>query len=221
MDLKELDKKWERIIKDIKVHNDGQIMTIVGVEALTMIKQRVIETGKDAHNKPFKPYSTRDMLVGRSSFKSSVAEALLGSKEKRRQLEWKTIGGSSGYAAMLAMSAGTSKGTAREGKGVRLAVLKGGYKKWRELMLGAGHGDKVDFSVTNRMWNDITLISSTSNHKQGVAIIGARLDEEKKKLAANTKRKGEILDLSQKEIEGLQRRYNLQVLKIFKENGLS
>jgi len=80
--------------------------------------------------------------------------------------------------------------------------------------------DKVDFSVSGRMWANITVISNTSNHRAGLAIIGAKDEPEKKKLAGNTKRKGDILDLSQKEQDELKADFNLQVLNIFRENGL-
>ena len=78
----------------------------------------------------------------------------------------------------------------------------------------------VDFTVTGRMWNDINLISSSSDHQKGIAIIGARLPEEKKKLEGNTKRKGEILDLRTSEVETLMKEYSLDFLQIVKNNGL-
>ena len=218
MDLtpKQYIDRFERVIEKVKGNRDGTIMARLAAQANTMIEQRVINTGTDAKGKGFKPYSTKPMLIGCSSFKTSVCKQIFGSKAKRRALDWRTVGGSTGYAAYLSVSSGAPGGN----KGKRLAILPGGYKKWRELMLGPGKGDKVDFSVTNRMWNNITVISSTANHKAGLAIIGAKDEPEKKKLAGNTKRKGDILDLSQKEQDELKADFNLQVLNIFRENGL-
>ena len=70
------------------------------------------------------------------------------------------------------------------------------------------------------MWSDISVISNNSDHTKGVVIIGAKKDEEKKKLSGNTQRKGDILDLSIKEQDELMKRFNLETLNIFKENGL-
>jgi hypothetical protein len=70
------------------------------------------------------------------------------------------------------------------------------------------------------MWNNINLISSTNEHQQGVVIIGARTDEEKKKLEGNTKRKGDILDLSNKELTYLSEKYKVNTLEIIRNNGL-
>jgi len=53
-----------------------------------------------------------------------------------------------------------------------------------------------------------------------VAIIGAKQEIEKKKLSGNTKRRGDILDLSPKEINELYELYNLNSIKIFRQNGL-
>jgi len=217
MTPEEYTNRFERVIKDIKVHNDGQIMTRVAIEALTLLKKRVQETGTNAKGQEFKAYSTKPMLIGCSSFRKDVCNQLFGSKEKRAKMDWRTVGGSGGYAAYLSVSSGASGG-ANSGKGRRLAILPGGYKEWRRLM--GRPTDKVDFTVSGRMWNNVTVISSTSDHKNGMAIIGAKEDTEKKKLAGNTKRKGDILDLSQKEQDILKEDFNLEVLQVFRENGL-
>jgi hypothetical protein len=195
MTFPELDKKFDKIVKDLTGSFNAEIMVKIGISALTFIKQRVQETGVDAHGKKFAPYSTKDTLIGSTSFLQKAAgDKLLGSKEKRKKLEWRTVNGH------------------------RLAILEGGYKKIRELQ--GRQTDHVDFSVTNNMWNDINIISKAGEHQKGTVIIGAKQDKEKKKLAGNTKRKGDILDLNQKEIDDLKLTYNLGVLNIFKENGL-
>ena len=201
MTIEDYNKRFKRTVNYIKVYNDGQIMTEIAVNALSLLRQRVQETGINAKGAKFKPYSTKPMLVGCKSFKKSVCEALLGSKPKRKALEWRTLG---------------------EGEEARrLAILQGGYKQWRQLMLGGSHGEIVDFSVTNDMWNNITVVSKTTDHKNGVAIIGARDETEKKKLAGNTAKRGDILDLSNKEQDILKKEFNLKVLEIFRNNGIS
>ena len=172
MDLtpKQYIDRFERVIDEMKVHNDGTIMVRVAAQATSMIKKRVQETGTNAKNQKFPAYSTKPMLIGCSSFTDKVCKQIFNSKAKRKALDWRTLG--MGEDAR------------------RLAILNGGYKEWRRLM--GRPTDKVDFSVSGRMWANITVISNTSNHKAGLAIIGAREATEKKKLAANTKRKGEI-----------------------------
>ncbi len=59
------------------------------------------------------------------------------------------------------------------------------------------------------------------SRKEGDAEQGfAPNPEEKKKLEGNTKRKGEILDLRSSEIDTLMKDYSLDVLQIFRNNGL-
>lgn len=185
-----------KIAKDLSGAPNAEIMVKTAISAFTLLRGRVQETGTNAKGQKYKPYSTKPMLVGCKSFKTTVCNTLLASKEKRKKLEWRTVNGH------------------------KLAILPGGYKQWRELMLGPGKGDLVNFSVTNAMWNDINVISKQSDHAKGIAIIGAKQDIEKKKLAGNTKRRGDILDLSASEIEDLKLTYNLGVLQIFRNNGL-
>jgi hypothetical protein len=206
-----------KVVKTLTNNMNGEIMGRVGISALTFIKERVIGKGTDADGKQFPAYSTKPTLVGCKTFsryKKEPCGVLFGSKEKRKQLEWRTVGGSSGYAAYLSASAGNKTGN----KGVHLAILPGGYRKIRQL-LGA-QVNHVDFMIHGDMWNDINVISKTSDHVKGIAIIGAKDELQKKKLAGNTKRKGTILDLSQKEQDDLKLTYNLGVLNVFKDNGL-
>jgi len=195
MTFPELDKKLDKIVKDVTNNHNGTVMVSIGIEALTLLRKRVQETGINAEGQKYKPYSTKPTLVGCKTFvRKSACTSLLGSKPKRKELEWRTVNGH------------------------RLAILPGGYKQIRELQ--GRQTAHVDFSVTNDMWNDINVISKQTDHQKGIAIIGAKKEEEKKKLEGNTKRRGDILDLSRKEQDELMQRYNLQVLKIFKDNGL-
>lgn len=213
MIIEEYNQKFSKSIQELQARALGDIMGRVATQALTLIKDRVIETGKDAEGKDFPKYSTKPMLVGNKSFpKKEVGKKLFGTKEARKKLEWRTLGGGS-YERMLSASAGTGSGDLK-----RLAILQGGYKEWRQLM--GAQVNHVDFSVSNQMWNDINVISKKSDHDKGIAIIGAKDESEKKKLAGNTARRGDILDLSQKEIDDLMNTFHLDTLKVFKENGI-
>jgi hypothetical protein len=194
MTPEELIKSYDKTIRDMQSSPRGDIMLKVGVTANTMIKKRVINTGVDAKGNKYKPYSTKPMLANCSSMTGSACSKIAGSKDKRKELQWVTL------------------------KGHKLFEIDGGYKEYREL-----HGrqtDHVDFSFTNSMWSDVNVISNTGDHIKGVAIIGAKQEKEKKKLEGNTKRRGDILDLSKTEIDELMRLYNIGTLQIFKNNGL-
>lgn len=195
MTLPEYNKHINGVVKDLQTGAHAEVMVRMAIQAVTLIKQRVQETGTDAHGKKYAPYSTKPTLVGCKTFiQKSACSALLGSKNKRKELEWRTVGGH------------------------RLAILQGGYKKIRELQ--GRQTAHVDFTVSGRMWSNINVISKGAEHQRGFVVIGAKGDDNKKKLAGNTKRKGDILDLSEKEITELKHTYNLGVLQIFKNNGL-
>jgi hypothetical protein len=194
MTIEQFNINLNNTVKELQSELYSNVMPRLGSEAFTMIRKRVQESGTNAEGSKFPGYSTRPMLTNCSTMILSACSKVAGSKEKRKELKWVTL------------------------KGNKLFELPGGYKQFREL-----HGRQtshVDFSFTNKMWNDINVISSASDHAQGMAIIGAKEVQEKKKLEGNTARKGEILDLSQKEIDYLLGQYNLQVLKVFKDNGL-
>jgi len=194
MTIEQFNINLERSIRELQTELYSKTMPRLGSEAFMLLRQRVQETGTNAEGSKFPAYSTKPMLTNCSTMILSACDKVAGSKEKRKELKWVTV------------------------KGHKLFTLPGGYKQYREI-----HGRQtsfVDFSFTNKMWNDINVISSASDHSQGMAIIGAKEDKEKKKLAGNTARKGEILDLSPKEIEYLTNMFNLSVLNVFKENGL-
>ena len=228
MTLDEAIKSFDKTAKELESHVSGAVMVQLAITACTLIKNRVIEDGKKADGSQFTPYSTKAMLIGCKSFhKKATCQQVLGSKEKRKKLEWRTIGGSSGFSSFLSVSAGTSSGMAGGGGGVRLAILPGGYKQLRDLQ---GYPtDHVNFSISNAMWNNILvrkkgdpgLLSTDSDHRNGIAIIGPREDLQKKKLAGNVKRRGDILDLSNDEQEYLKFHYGLSALQVFKNNGLA
>ena len=104
---------------------------------------------------------------------------------------------------------------------IGLAYFEEGYRGLRDLELGAGHGDKVDFTYTGAMWGDVSIISGATDHDKGTVILGAKRDEEKVKLYGNTernKKKGgnEILDLSEAEINELKELFMQPILNVFK-----
>jgi hypothetical protein len=195
MDIPEYNKRLGGVIKDLQTGAHGQVMVEMALNALTLIKQRVQQKGVDSSGSKYKPYSTKPMLTGRKNFvKTSAFDELLSSRQKRKESQWRTV------------------------KGHHLLLLPGGYKQFRQIQ--DRQTNWVDFTFTGGMWKDINVISKTSDHQRGLAIIGARNEKYKDVLSGNTKRRGDILDLSHQEIEQLKTSYNLGVLKIFRQNGL-
>jgi hypothetical protein len=194
MTFEEYDKRLNGVVNDLQTGAHGEVMVRLAINALTKIKQRVTETGVNAKGTKYAPYSTKPMLTNCSTMTLSACSQVAGSKDKRRSMKWVTV------------------------KGHKLFELPGGYKQFRQI--AGRQTNYVDFMFNGRMWSDINVISNQGDHQKGVAIIGARQEEEKKKLEGNTKRKGDILDLSQKEIDELKASYNLDVLQIFRNNGL-
>ena len=199
-------KEFEDLGKDIElairlVQSElGTTMVKIGSNALARIKQRVQQEGLDASGQGFPVYSTKPMLVGAKTFKKKSADKFFG-KEKNKDHRWVTI--------------------KRGGTAYHLAYLEEGYRGLREMELGGGHGDKVDFSYTNAMWGDISIISGASEHDGGTVVLGAKRQEEKNKLTYNTERnlkKGgkEILDLSESEINELKEMFMQPILNVFK-----
>jgi len=202
----ELDRKlFEAMIK-VKT-NLGLVMVKIGQTALVRIRQRVVEEGKDSKGGNFFPstgYSREPMLVGAKSFRRKDADKFFG-KIKNKSHKWVTI--------------------KRGEENYHLAVLEGGYRELRDISLGRGAGDKVNFSFTNAMWGDLHLVSNASEHDKGVVKLGMLRKEENDKLYYNTERNkekggGDILDLSEAEINELQELFGIEFLNIVKNSGL-
>ena len=177
----------------------GNIMRGAAVTALVLLRDRIQTRGENADGEKYDPYSTKPMLTNCSGLNSSVCSNKAGSKEKRKELKWVTL--------------------QRGGKNVRLFELAGGYKEFREL-----HGRQtgfVDFAFSGRMWANITLVSSESEHSKGVARITAPNEDEYKKLEGNTARRGAILDLNEKEMQEVADIIGVELDKIWKRNGLT
>lgn len=195
MTYQEWGKNIEKTIELAVDLNKGKIMVDIAQNAFDLINQRILKTGVNAQDKSFAPYSTKETLIGRKSFfKSTVGNAVLGSKSKRKALEWRTIGNGA------------------EAK--HLAILPGGYAKIRQLQ--GRQTQFVDFSLQGRMWSDIHTISSAADHQNGVAVIGAVTKENKDKLSGNTARRGNILDLSNSELQKLTNLMGMEIFKVVK-----
>ena len=172
----------------------GNVMVKMASEALTLNKQRVQETGKNAKGESFDKYSTKPMLSGSKNMTRSAFSSIAGSKKKRAELDWRTVNGHS------------------------LFVIPGGYKQFREL-----HGRQtgfVDFTLSGRMWNNVKLVSDRAELNSGVAVIKATEELSKKKLEGNTKRRSEILGLSKSEEERLSEIYEVWVESGLRKNKL-
>lgn len=213
----ELSNRLNNLVNDLQDYED--IMVRLGSDAILKVKSRVQDKGENADGQQFPAYSTKPMLVGKKSFKTEQAfNKIAGSKEKRKELKWVSLGGSDkGFASFLDVSAG-GQGPSASGDVKRLFELSGGYKQFRELH--TRQTKFVDFTFTGEMMNNIKIVSSNSEHSSGVVVIAAEKDIEKKKLAGNTKRKGDILELSRKEIAELQTSYDKWVDNLIRQNKL-
>jgi hypothetical protein len=176
-------------------------MVQLGSQALFELRERIVKTGIDAQGAKYMPYSTKAMLVGCKSMNVNVCNSFFG-KEKNRNYKWVTL-----------------DKVNSQGKKIRLATLEGGYKKLREL-----HGRQtsfVDFMFSGKMWGNIKIISNNSEHIQGTVRIGATTEEDNKKLEGNTKRRTDILKLSQREIADLVKSYSMNIQQIINKQGLA
>jgi hypothetical protein len=214
--LLELSKQLQSLSNDLNTGQLGNVMAQLGSDATVLVRRRVQETGKNADGSSFPAYSTKPMLAGRGTFKTQAAfNKVAGSKKKRSELEWVTVGGS-GFSSFLSAASG-GDGPSNTG-GKHLFILPGGYKELRDL-----HGRQtafVDFTWSGNMWNNIKVTSDRAELDTGVAIIKATLPLEQKKLAGLTKRKGEILELSKSEIGILSKNYSIWVNSILAKNKL-
>ena len=202
MTIQELNVKLDNVVRDL---SGGPVLGDIMVGAASMardsIYKRVHGTGVNAEGQKFTPYSTKEMLIGCKGFKNKANCSRVFGKAKNKELKWVTL-----------------DKTGSNGKKIRLAVLEGGYKKFRELNdLQSGF---VDFAFSNRMWTDITVKNDRNELNRGVARIGALKEEEQKILEGNTERRGEILMLSKKEIDEVSDFFNGEIDKILKKRGL-
>ena len=78
----------------------------------------------------------------------------------------------------------------------------------------------VDFTLTDRMWNNIKLVSPKDELDMGIAVIKATTTLESEKLSKNTKSRGEILGVSEEEKQKLVEHYEQGILNIWRKNNL-
>jgi len=165
----------------------------LGNTALAMISQRIIRRGEAAEGM-FKPYSTKDMLVGASSFRTKAyATAYFGERgpnnRNSKKLKWVSIPGSkptfapAGYASNYR----------------RLAVFPGGYKALRQFESSeAGH---KTFLRTGAMWLSIhTLGTKATGSMKYTTEVGTKVDRSLDILKGQGQKEGkDILNINENE----------------------
>jgi hypothetical protein len=114
-------------IDDITV-SIGQALVASNIE-------RIHEKGKAVDNTPIGQYSTKDILVGKKSFaKKSAWDSLYNSNKKTNN--WRTI--------------------KKNDKNYKLILLKGGYKKLRELQ--GKKTNVVNLNYTSKLQSELNLV---------------------------------------------------------------
>lgn len=194
MDLDDYSRRLENVIEDLKGGAHGDLMVHLANNAISLIKDRIVEQGRDGDNKQMTAYSTNPMAVSKSGMTLSAYNRVAGSKEKRKALSWVVV----------------------EGK--TMFILPQGYKQFREL-----HGRQtghVDFTFTGRMWSNVQLRRDKSNLFGGEAVIGAETQEDRAKLESLEKKRGKVLALTKEEVHQIGEVYDKGILQIFRNNGL-
>lgn len=178
------------IVKAIESQkNDIIIVVLKDVEGA--YKQRIFNNGLATNLTPIGKYSTKDMLIGASTFDrdkvpkdSPNANTFFGTKKKRSKLEWVTV------------------------KGRRLAVLKGGYAKFRRLF--GRKTDKVDLEFTSEMRKSIQIGTNA-----GTPVLGFVDDFQKLKSEGNEKRfKKKIFTVSKTEEDIIDQSIDREITRI-------
>ncbi len=88
------------------------------------------------------------------------------------------------------------------------------YKKYKEKK--GKYKGFVDFSFTNRMWNNTQLKQVDAKS----VTIGALSDENRRKMEYNVELRGTILDLTDQEIDKILKAYEKDLLQLIHNNGL-
>lgn len=150
-----------------------QANAIAATSARALTLERIFVNGEDCTGSKIGEYSTKETLIGRSSFLTQAgANKFLGSPTKRKNLEWVTINGK------------------------RLAKLPGGYKNIRDA--DGRQTAFVDLSYSGNMRSDWQSIQTLNGFDIGWLTILSS-----KKAAGNEKRFApeKIFCLSDEEIE--------------------
>lgn len=146
---------------------------IAGNDSAALIIGRIRESGKDDTGKPFTPDYT-------PAYKRRKA-GLTVKKIKRAQskFENKILSGTLGLKKSDVKLADTAVG------------IRGKYKGY------------VDFSLTNRMLNNIGIVEEKETKTTVRIKVAPRSENEKVKFEANIKRRGSILKLSKEELSAV------------------
>lgn len=169
---------------------------IVAKDSIALIRKRFRETGLGADGLPFKPYSTKSTLIGAKSFTGKgFAESVLGTREKRRELQWRKV------------------------KGHNLAILPGGYAQIRKIE--GRQIDHKDFERTSEMWKSIRALRSFKTDIGYAVEIGSEVPLSNKKLEGHLAREGKpILALSKEEEAQVSKTIEDFIVNVFRKSGV-
>lgn len=172
IDIKQYIKELKKAQRELPDYLYKQSEEIVRLDMIAVIAKRVRLSGIKATGGKFRPYSTKPTLIGASSFTSKgAANKALGSKAKRRKLEWVTYDSH------------------------KLAILEGGYREIRQIE-GRQTGHK-DFERTGEMWRGFGITRKVRTKANIKISIGGRNEDSAKKIAENSEREGiSIIDIS-------------------------
>lgn len=165
-------KKMQNYAQDL-IKTQIDTVAEIGSTLNGEIKARIFNRGINANQRKIGQYSTAPMLIGSSGFiNKSSANKVLGSKAKRRKLDWVTLKGKK-----------------------KLAVLKGGYREFRSL-------NKRENSYVDLQFKGDLLRSIRLRQKKGLSVMLISKDSEVVKARANEKRfKKPIFSASKRELK--------------------
>ena len=174
--MNELNARMQRFSGDFPNRFTAWLDAVLAAQALAMIDKRVRTTGVGPDGTKYKPYSSSPTLIGAKSFTKKVAaDAVFSSKDKRRAMEWFTVGGH------------------------HLALLPGGYRRIREI-----EGRQVafkDFDRTSQMWTSIRVLGTRQTGQGFATTIGTLNEFSEMKLSANVDREGKEILMTTKQEE--------------------
>ncbi len=172
MTEEETRQRMTALANDIESGALGEALARAASNANALINERIIKTGNNAEGDLYPPYSTKPMYAWCGSMTGAACKNAQG-KYKRKRPKDST-------------------------DPLKSFLLVGGYKEYREL-----HDrptEFVDFMFKGDMWSNIMVVSTSEDHKKGTARISAPNPDQYAKLAGNTERKGQILDLNEAEV---------------------
>lgn len=174
----------------LKKYSDGVLQSVpaamreVSLSIISDVKERVISRGQAADGSMFSPYSTRTMLVGRTSFKTAQAFNAFVKEGK----ESKGLKGKKGVKMTKTVDWRTIK---RGGQTYRLMLLEGGYKKLRELH---GHPtSKKIFYWDGTMLNSVFPKDPVQSGYRFSSVYGPNIERELLKMSGLQSREGKKL----------------------------